>query len=101
MKTPVLTSLIFTSALLAAETYAIGDSRMENRMNSNTTKETTGVQQFKDVESLMDKVDEVKNRQVKVTGEVKEKKNRSFVLESGGVVNDEILVFLGKNLENS
>lgn len=51
---------------------------------------------FKDVETLMDKINLYDNKKVSVTGEVKDLiGNRSYVLESGGIFNDEITVVNG------
>ena len=55
----------------------------------------------KDVETLNDEIKAHANTKVTVEGEVKDKlDSRSFVLESGGIFDDEILVVMGPNLKN-
>lgn len=53
-----------------------------------------------DVQELNQNIDQYAGRQVSVAGEIEEKLGpRSFILESGGIFNDEIVVVLPTNVQ--
>jgi hypothetical protein len=61
-----------------------------------------GATRFEDVEALMDKVEMYDNKTVTVPGEVDHLIDpKSFVLESGGLLNDEIVVVMSKSLSDA
>lgn len=62
----------------------------------------TTYKSYEDVEALLDYPEKRLNQKVKVQGEIEEKKDkRTFVLESGGLINDEITVVSAKDLDAS
>jgi hypothetical protein len=69
--------------------------------STTTFAETTNqlaqgvVKKFENVEDLLDNVAEYDGRRVQVSGEVEKIiDTRSFILEGGGIFNDEIIVFI-------
>lgn len=57
--------------------------------------ETQQIKTFEDVEELLDDIARYDGQKVKVPGEVEEKiDERAFILESGGIFNDEIVVMM-------
>jgi hypothetical protein len=83
--------------LISLAAYAGGDS------SSNTGAAGSGSPEaFKDVESLMDNVDKHNNKRVSVKGEVEKSiDGKSFLLDSGGIINDEIVVVKGPGMADS
>ena len=60
--------------------------------------QTSQILELEDVEELLDNVARYNNQKVKVSGEVEEVIDRqAFILESGGLFNDEIVVLIPKN----
>ena len=63
--------------------------------------EVPSANRFEDVEALMDKVENLNGQKVAVSGEVDDIAGTTFVLEGGGIINDEIVVVLGKGMEDA
>lgn len=56
----------------------------------------------KDVETLNDDINKYSGQRVEVQGEIKDKVDgRSVILESGGILNDEIVVITGPNYKGN
>lgn len=53
---------------------------------------------FDDVESLMDNVEAYTGQLISVAGEVEKVDSHSFVLESGGIIDDEVIVLFDKDI---
>src|SRR5690606_397790 len=47
---------------------------------------------------LMDKIDQYSDTKISVSGEVEEVDQNAFILEGGGLFNDEVVVLFGKNM---
>jgi hypothetical protein len=66
---------------------------------ANTVRKGDTANRFEDVEDLMDRVEQLDNQTVTVAGEVDKLIDpQSFILESGGIINDEIVVVMDKKL---
>lgn len=97
-----LFSKIFLLALLVLSlgltAYAAGDKH-KAQMQQEVADEKTAVVPVDDVEALLDKRATMNNKRVSVSGEVEEVLDqRTFILESGGLFNDEVVVFLDKGV---
>lgn len=85
-----LKKAIFFSALLA--TFSVWAN----------VEQTRNVTVLKDVETLNDNLAKYSGKVVRVNGEIEEKiDSRSIVLESGGFLNDEIVVINGANAKGT
>ncbi len=77
-----------------------GTDASKQQAEATTSKTTTPARQYEDVEQLVDNVKQLEGQKVSVPGEVKQLLNpRAFVLESGGIINDEIVVLVPKKLD--
>lgn len=57
---------------------------------------------IKDVETLNDEINKYTGKKVRVAGEIKDKvDSRSFVIESGGIFDDEILVVMPPKMKQN
>jgi hypothetical protein len=76
---------------------ATTDMKEKSALKSPSNEKATVVD---DVERLNDQILQFNNKRVTVKGDLETKGTKSFILESGGLINDEIVVIGDKNIQN-
>lgn len=98
-----LACLSFAHALNAANAETMVNETRDSKNSSKQVGSRQGgkVVKFKDVESLNDDLVKYEGRMVSVIGAVQDRVDeRAFVLASGGLLNDEIVVLMDKSLKS-
>lgn len=96
-KTRFVFGLTLVCPLLASADGRDASAGREPASAAATTAKTTAATTVKDVETILDNVSLYNGKKITVTGEIQDRPDaRSFVLESGGLLNDEIVVIDAK-----
>lgn len=100
LKKKKITKILGMAVFLAAAP-AFAQTESSQTGAGSSTAETQSVDptalpvRVKDVETLLDEKDKLANQKVSVKGEVEDKiDSKSFVLEGGGIVSDQIVVLM-------